>query len=567
MGICRHSRLAAAVLCTLTLWACRVNRPVIDHAKQQNLYSAIPNDPRTFNPILVTDATSGRLLEDTFESFLQVNFRTLLPEPRIAQSWDISKDEKTVTFHLRHGIKWFDGRPVTARDVLFTLKVIYDPRVPTSMRSTLSVDGKPLTVTAPDDYTVVVSLPHPFAPLLYSLGIPIIPEHLLKPAYDAGRFSHTWGIDTPPRMIIGDGAFQITRYVPGQVVQFERNPGFWVTDEQSGRLPRLQGRTRLVIPDRNAAYLRFLVGQVDVYGPAPKEVVDLKEQAAKLKINVSEIGPDTGSLFFCFNRNPRFFVKNGVASPKLAWFTDLNFLRAMAHALDKQGIIDLCFHGLATPAISDIPPANTIYHNPNLKDYDYDLAESARLLEAGGYHLIAPGVRVDAKGNRLEFTMTSPTGSPESNQMCVIYQQDLESLGIKVNYRPLDFNTLVEKLDTTFDWDCMLIGFTSSIDPNDGANFYLSSGNLHIWDPNQPKPATPWEAEIDEMMAKGASVMEPAKRAPYYWRVQEILHDQLAVIQTVRVTQYAAWKSSLQNYYPTVWGELYRPEWIQFKAK
>ena len=113
----------------------------------------------------------------------------------------------------------------------------------------------------------------------------------------------------------------------------------------------------------------------------------------------------------------------------------------------------------------------------------------------------------------------------------------------------------------------MLIGFTSSIDPNDGANFYLSSGNLHIWDPNQPKPATPWEAEIDEMMAKGASVMDPAKRAPYYWRVQEILHDQLAVIQTVRVTQYAAWKSSLQNYYPTVWGELYRPEWIQFKAK
>jgi peptide/nickel transport system substrate-binding protein len=237
----------------------------------------------------------------------------------------------------------------------------------------------------------------------------------------------------------------------------------------------------------------------------------------------------------------------------------------MAHALDKQGIIDLCFHGLATPAISDIPPANTIYHNPNLKDYDYDLAESARLLEAGGYHLIAPGVRVDSKGNRLEFTMTSPTGSPESNQMCVIYKQDLENLGIKVNYRPLDFNTLVEKLDTTFDWDCMLMGFTGGVEPNDGANFYRSSGNLHIWNPNQPTPATPWEAEIDMLLDQGASEMDLPKRAPYYWKIQQILHDQLPIIETVRQQRYASWKNSLIDYQPTVWG-LYKPEWMQFKA-
>ncbi len=84
--------------------------------------------------------------------------------------------------------------------------------------------------------------------------------------------------------------------------------------------------------------------------------------------------------------------------------------------------------------------------------------------------------------------------------MCTIFKQDLESLGIKVNYRPLEFTTLVDKLDSSFDWDCVLIGFTGGIEPNDGANFYRSSGNLHLWNPNQPKPATPWEAEIDTLL-------------------------------------------------------------------
>ena len=111
----------------------------------------------------------------------------------------------------------------------------------------------------------------------------------------------------------------------------------------------------------------------------------------------------------------------------------------------------------------------------------------------------------------------------------------------------------------------MLIGFTGGIEPNDGQNFYRSSGNLHIWNPNQPTPATPWEAEIDTLLDQGASEMDISKRAPYYWKIQEILHDQLPIIETVRQQRYASWKNSLINYQPKVWG-LYKPEWIEFKA-
>ncbi|HZC46710.1 MAG TPA: hypothetical protein VE243_09545, partial [Candidatus Acidoferrum sp.] len=156
-------------------------------------------------------------------------------------------------------------------------------------------------------------------------------------------------------------------------------------------------------------------------------------------------------------------------------------------------------------------------------------------------------------------------GNPDRNEICTIFKQDLESLGIKVNYRPLEFTTLVDKLDSSFDWDCILIGFGGVIEPNGGSNLYRSSGNLHLWNPNQPKPATAWEAEIDKLLDQGASEMDPTKRAPYYWKIQEILHDQLPMIQTVRRKQYWAWRSSLENFQPKVWG-LYKPEWIQFKA-
>ena len=129
----------------------------------------------------------------------------------------------------------------------------------------------------------------------------------------------------------------------------------------------------------------------------------------------------------------------------------------------------------------------------------------------------------DPQGHRLEFNLATNTGVNVRDEMCVILQQDLARLGIKVNYRPLEFTTLVDKLDSTYDWDVVLIGFTGGIEPNNGADFLRSSGALHLWYPKEPKPATPWEAEIDQLLEQGTMVMDPLKRAPYYWRIQEIL--------------------------------------------
>ncbi|HLH77837.1 MAG TPA: ABC transporter substrate-binding protein [Candidatus Binataceae bacterium] len=559
-------RLLALTILVAVSAGCHIRRPTDHHERDQILYSNVGSDPRTFNPLLVTDAGSGAALGNLFEGLVRINPETTLPEPNLAQSWEIARDGKSIVFHLRHGVKWQDGAPFTAHDVVFTLRAIYDPRVPNSERSTLLVDGQPIVAQALDDYTVRMTMARPFAPLLYAVGFDILPAHILEPALKAGKFTQTWAIDTPPAKIVGLGSFELTRYVQAQYLQFARNSDYWMRAPDGSRLPRLHGETDLIIQDHNAAYLRFLSGQLDVYDPLPEEVLDLHVKAAGLGVTLRQIGLDTGSLFFAFNRNPRHFIHDGVTDPRLRWFTDLNFMRALAHLVDKQGMINLVFHGLGKPAISDISPENKVFHNPNLSNYTYDPKLAARLLDEAGYRLIAPHVRADPQGHPLIFNLITNAGNPSRDQICIIFKQDLANVGITVNYRPLEFTTLVDKLDTTFDWDCVLIGFTGTIDPNDGSNFYRSSGNLHLWDPNEPHPATPWEAEIDRLLDQGASEMDVKKRALYYWRIQQILHDQLPIIETVRQEEYSAYKNALENYRPTVWG-LYQPEYIQFRAQ
>jgi peptide/nickel transport system substrate-binding protein len=558
-------RFGIVVLAVLLMCGCRVQHASDNHAKQQIFYQASLGDPRTFNPILSTDQSSDDATRDIFDTIVRTNELTMLPEPGLAESWEIAPDQKSITFHLRHGIKWSDGAPFTSHDVGFTMQVIYDHRVPNSMRSLLTIDGKPIEVTTPDDYTVVMRLPRPFAPLLYSIGTAIIPAHILEPIYKAGNFNQAWNVNTPPRDLLALGQFVMTRYVPSQLLQYAANPNFWMHDENGAPLPRLHGETTLIVSDLNAEYLKFLAGQLDVYSPRPEEVVSLKERAKELNITLMSNGVDTGELFFCFNRNPNHYVVGSRTDPRLGWFTDPHFLRAMAHAVDKQGMINLCFHGLAVPAYGMVSPANKLFYDPNLTDYEYDLKKSADMLEAAGYHMVN-GVRVDPHGIPVVFNLMTNTGVPVRDQMCVMFKQDLASLGIKVNYRPLEFTTMVEKLDSNFDWDCVLIGFGGGgVEPNNGANVLRSSGQLHIWYPDQKTPATPWEAEIDKLLEEGTAEMDPQKRVPYYWRIQEIMHDELPVIETVRQLRYIAYRNALKNFQPTVWG-VYRREYIEFTA-
>ncbi len=529
----------------------------------QRLFTATISDPKTFNPILVTDAASGAAVGDVFDTLVRLNPKTAEVEPWLAERWEASADGTEWTFYLRPGVRWHDGQPLTAADVVFSFDALYDAQVPNSLRHILTIDGKRIQVEALDAQRVLLRLPHPFAPLLNSISVPIVPKHLLAESLAAGRFAQQWGIDTPPASLIGSGPYQVAEYVPAQYLRLRRNPNFWLRDEQGAALPYLEEQTIRIVPNQDTAYLKFLAGEIDIHNARPEEVPDLHAREQALGITVRDIGLDTGTLFVTFNRNPAHYAKNGKRDPRLDWFTDQKFLRALAHSIDKQSMIISCFHGFGKPAVAYLSPENKPFHNPNLEDYAYDLERARALLAEGGYtDRNGDGTIEDKEGNAIEFSLHTNAGNQVREKMCSILKEDWTKLGMKVNYRPLDFALLVEKLDTTFDWDAMLMGFTGGVEPHNAANLLRSSGNLHLWQPNQQTPATPWEAEIDRLLEDGARELDLEKRRQIYWRIQEILHQELPLIQTVLGARFTAFKNTLQNFEPTVWG-IFHPERIR----
>jgi len=563
-------RPVVLVLLLAAMAACRQNEatstatpeasPVA--SEKQQLTQATLSDPKTFNPLLVVDSASALALEDVFEALVRLNPKTTEIEPLLAQSWEYNADGTACTFHLRHDVRWNDGKPFTARDVAFTFKAVFDDRVPNSAKHILTVDGQPIQIDVLDDYTVRFTAPRPFAPLLDAIrSVDILPQHILGPSLESGTFAQQWGIDSPPDKLVGTGPFRMAQYVQGQYLRYRRNPDYWMRDEKDKPFPYLEEKTLLIVKNQDALYLKFVGGQTDVHSPRPEEIAELQRRSDALGIHVDEIGTDTGTQFVTFNRNPRHYEHDGKRDPRLDWFTDKTFLQALAHAVDKKSMILNCLNGYGVPAVAYISPENRTYHDPNLADYDYDLDESRRLLAAGGY-VNRDGALYDKEGHRVAFNLSTNAGNQIREKMCSILKEDWTKLGIEVNYRPLDFTALVEKLDTNFDWDAILIGFTGGIEPQNGANVLRSSGNLHMWNPGQKAPATEWEKEIDQLLEQGSRELDPMKRRPSYWRIQQILYDELPMIQTVRARLFVAVRRKVLNYAPTAWG-LYRPERIE----
>ncbi len=555
------SALVALVGCTRSE---RASSSGVSQRREQRLITATISDPKTFNPITAVDSASTAATAPLLDELIRINPETLQPEPLLAEQWSYDTTGTVYTFQLRRDVRWHDGTPFTSADVVFTFDAIFDERVPNSIKYVLSVDGQRPKVEAVDEHTVRITLPRPFAPFLNSIGVQIVPKHILGASLKDGTFAQQWGINTPAEQIIGTGPYRMVRYVPAQFLEYRRNQDYWMKDEANQPLPYLEAQTTLIVPDQNTAYLKFLAGQTHIHDPRPEEVADLRAKEEELKITVKEVGLDTGSTFVAFNRNRKHYVKDGKTAPQLTWFTDVRFLRALAHAVDKQSMVVNCLNGYGQTAVAEVSPENKIFHNPNLQDYAYDLQKAKLLLQEAGYSdRDGDGVIEDASGNRVEMSLTTNAGNQVREKMCSILKEDWTKLGIVVNYRPLDFQALVEKLNSSFDWDAILIGFTGGPEPHNGANLLRSSGNLHMWNPSQVEPATPWEKEIDDLLEQGSRELDVEKRRAFYWRIQEILHEQLPMIQTVRPISFVAYPKALQNYRRLVWG-VYRPELIRF---
>ena len=533
------------------------------------LTSATISEPLTFNLAISNDASSSGVLGYLFEGLTETSWLTDEVEPLLAESWERSEDGLTWTFHLRDDVRWHDGQPFTARDVDFTFnRIIYNHDIPASSRPAFHFrfldeesgewKEEPMTVTALDDYTVQCVLPGPFAPFLRSMGTAIYPKHILERHVDDGSFTEIWDIDTDPAEIIGTGPFTIETYIPGQRVVMSRNPDYWLKDDAGNSLPYLDEIVHVIVPDLETELEKFLAGESDVHGVLGEEYAQLEPQQEQGNFTIFRRGPAFGTTFLGFNLNPGKSPDTGeayVAPEKLNWFQNVKFRQAVAHVIDKATIIEEVQHGLGYPQWASVSPAAGDFHNPGVRRYEYDLAKANEILDDLGWtDSDGDGIREDSQGNAIEFSLITNKGNTVRERVGSLVHQGMRDIGLKVDYTLVDFGDLVTQLTATYDWEAMIIGFTGGPDPYSGISFWHSGESLHLWYPNQPEPATEWEAEIDELYVMASRELDRGKRIDLYHQAQDIASENVPIIYTTLSERLSAVRNVFGNTTPTLYG-------------
>ncbi len=535
--------------------------------------------PKTFNLAIATETSSSDVLGFLFEGLTKNNGVTNIPEPNLAESWTHSEDGLNWTFKLRKDVKWFDGKPFTASDVIFTFNdIIYNESIPTSSRYAFLFEIKnasgekhieKIKLNKLDDYTVEFRLPAKSAPFLEAIGTPIYPAHILRPKVQDGSFATAWNVSAPPAEIIGTGPFMLSSYKQGERIILKRNPNYWKKDAKGNKLPYLEQIIFLIVPSIDTAELKFEVGEIDFYSLRGTDYPILKPKEKNGNFTIWRMGPATGTNFLVFNQNPNLDDKTKkpfVEPYKLKWFTNMNFRRAVSYALDKQSMIELVLNSFGYPQWSPISPGEGFFHKPDVKTYEYNLEKARELLaQIGCIDRNKDGVLEDSDKNKVEFNLETNTGNDIRIKICDMIKEDLGKIGIKVNFRQVEFNQLVSKLNAIFDWEAVLLGLTGGTEPHFGSNVWRSDGNLHLWNPNQKEPATKWEVRIDELFSLGLQELDRDKRKVYYDEFQDIVADKLPVIYTVLGERMFAVRNKFGNFNPTIYGTWHNIEEIFIK--
>jgi len=494
--------------------------------------------PKTFNGMMANETSSTDITNIAFDGLATFDKITQTDAPGLAQSWEVSPDGLSWTFHLRDGARFSDGHPITAEDVLFSFQLAYDETIHPSVQDLVVMDGKKFEVTAPDAKTVIIRSPSPNAMMVSLAGsVRIMPKHVLEPAYKAGTFASAYSVSTPPEQIVTSGAWTIKQHVAGEKTVLGRNPYYYKVDQAGTRLPYLNELVFLVVPDQDAADLKFRAGELDgLENVKPENYKYYEDHQKDGGFVLHDLGPRMATNFFWFNLNRAHKAAQGknvgdpwVGAMKYAWFSNPVFRRAVSMAVDRDAIIRSVYFGHAVKNWSMSTPGNAQWYDPTITRYDYNLAESRRLLGSLGWKdTNGDGFLEDTAGNTISFTMQTNGDNTMRVGMANFIRDDLAKVGIKVLLTPIDFNTLITNERDTFQYEAILLGLQSGVppDPGQGQNVWRSSGKTHFWHHSQEKPETPQEARIDALMDVIVGTPDMPKRKEAWREIQNLVNDQ-----------------------------------------
>ncbi len=446
-------------------------------------------DASNLIPLLASDSPSHNIAGLVYNGLVKYD-KDMNIVGDLAESWQISVSGLVITFHLRKGVKWHDGHPFTAADVLYTYQVTVDPKTPTAYSGDFLKVKKAEIL---DDYTFRVTYDKPFAPALISWGSAILPRHLL-----AGR-----DITKSPlkRRPIGTGPYMFKEWVAGQKIVLISNPDYF-----EGR-PYIDGYITRIIPDTATMFLELRAQGISYMDLTPLQYTRQTENNL-FKNNFNKYRY-LGFKYTYLGYN----LKNPL-------FTDKRVRQAISYAINKEEIISGVLLGLGKPATGPYKPGTWAY-NGNVKTYSYNPQKAKALLrEAGWIDVNSDGI-LEKGGQPFAFEIITNQGN-ETRQKCAeIIQRQLKEIGINVKIRILEWAAFVNDFINKRRFDAVILGWTIPLDP-DAYDVWHSSKTA----PEELNFISYKNKEVDELLDEGRSTFNQKERKKYYDRFQEILAEE-----------------------------------------
>jgi peptide/nickel transport system substrate-binding protein len=446
-------------------------------------------DARRLNPIIANDSASGTINDQVFNGLVKYD-KDIKLVGDLAERWVVSPDGKTITFHLRKGVKWHDGEEFTAEDCLFTYQKLMDPKVATPYSSSY-MDVKKAEVVG--RYTFRVTYKEPFSPALESWGMGMIPRHVLE-----GKDINTDPFNRHP---IGTGPYRFKEWIAGQKIVLQANDDYF-----EGR-PNIDEFIYRIIPDSSTMFQELLSGGVDMMGLTPIQYLR-KSEARRIRDNYQKFRyPTNAFTYLGYNlRNPLF--------------ADKRIRQALAYAIDRQTIIDGILLGLGKPCTGPFSYVSWAY-NPSVKSYPYDPGRANRMLaEAGWKDTDGDGI-LDKNGKPFQFTILINQGNNERIRAAEIIQQNLKKVGVEVNIRVMEWQAFLEQILDKHTFDADMGGWSMGRDP-DLYDIWHSSKTLK-GEYNYIAYSNP---EVDRLLVAGRRTFDIEKRRKIYYRIHEILAEE-----------------------------------------
>jgi peptide/nickel transport system substrate-binding protein len=442
-------------------------------------------DASFLNPVLAQDSASSDIDSFVFNGLIKYNRNLDGLIGDLAESWKIaSGPEPVITFSLRKGVRWHDGREFTAEDVKFTYDKIMDPKTNTVRRSTYELVKKAEVL---DPYTFQVTYSQPFSPGLDSWAIGILPKHLLQ----------NQDINTAPfnRKPVGTGPFRFVEWVSDEKIVVEANPDYF-----EGR-PPLDGIIYRIIPEAALNEMELLTRAVDYSGIYPYNYRRM-QQVPFLSVYSQ---PSLGYTYIGYN------LKNPL-------FQDRRVRLALTHAVNREAIVQYVLYGLGEVAAGPFPN-HLWYSNPNVKPLPYDPAKARELLaEAGWKEKNSEGILV-RDGRPFQLTLITNSGNDTRRDVGVLVQRQLREIGIGVKLELYEWSVFLKDFINARHFDACILGWGLSVDPD----------AYEIWHSSQIEKGFNFVSyrnpEVDRLWEAGRREYDVEKRKAIYWRINELISE------------------------------------------